>query len=263
MGGGLMDALNNTLNINISNRICVVEMNRPEALNAFSNKLMDDLADTFLAVAADPGINVLVLTGAGRAFSAGADLQEMGSATVQPKHGFPGLLDAIFAFPKPFMIAVNGVGAGIGATICGLADLVYISDQARLRCPFSSLGLTAEAASTYTFPRLMGRQQASWFLLSSEWMSAAQCVDAGLALELCTAEQLLPRTLEQAGKLAALPSASLQKTKSLMMQHTRAEMEAAAKAENAGLASLMGGPANKEALAAFREKRDADFSKLA
>ena len=251
-----------TLNIDINNRICVVEMNRPEALNAFNNKLMDDLADTMLAMAADPSVNVLVLTGAGRAFSAGADLQEMGAAATSPKHGFAGLLDAIFDFPKPFMLAVNGVGAGIGATICGLADFVYISDQARLRCPFSSLGLTAEAASTYTFPRLMGRQQASWFLLSSEWMSGAQCVEAGLALELCTAEDLLPRTLEQAAKLAALPSVSLQKTKSLMLQHTRAAMEAAAKAENAGLASLMGGPANREALAAFREKRDADFSKL-
>lgn len=257
-----MPAVNETLNIHTENRICVVEMNRPEALNAFNNRLMDELADAFLEAEEDPQVNVLVLTGAGRAFSAGADLQEMGSATDKPKHGFPGLLDAIFNFSKPFMIAVNGVGAGIGATICGLADLVYISDQARLRCPFSTLGLTAEAASTYTFPRLMGRQRATWFLLSSEWMSGAECVEAGLALELCSPEELMPRTLNQAATLGALPLASLQKTKSLMMQHTRESMRAAAEAENVGLASLMGGPANREALAAFREKRDADFSDL-
>ena len=251
-----------TLNIYDQQRVRVVEMDRPEALNAFSQQLMDDLAETFITTATDPSISVLVLTGAGRAFSAGADLQEMGRTQATPKHGFPGLLDAILEFPKPFMVAVNGVGAGIGATICGLADFVFISDQARLRCPFSSLGLTAEAASTYTFPRLMGRQKASWFLMAAEWMSGQEAVDAGLAMELCSAQTLMPRTLEQASKLARLPLTSLAMTKRLIMQHTKADMAAAAKAENEGLASLVGSPANKEALAAFREKRDADFSQL-
>jgi len=82
----------------------LITMNRPEALNAFGNQLMDDLA-------------------------------EMGQPTrVRPKHGFPGLLDALIDFPKPFLIAVNGVGAGIGATICGLGDVCFMAEGARLRC---------------------------------------------------------------------------------------------------------------------------------
>jgi enoyl-CoA hydratase/carnithine racemase len=252
-----------TLNIRDDNGVRVVEMDRPQALNAFNSLLMDELAQAFLDAETDQQVRVLVLTGAGRAFSAGADLTEMGSpAQRESIHGFPGLLDAILDFSKPFIVAVNGVGAGIGATICGLADLVFMSEKARLRCPFSALGLTAEAASTFTFPLLMGRQRANWFLLSAEWMSAAQCVEAGLALELLEAEQLMPRVLDQAEKLARLPLVSLQTTKKLLLDPIREQLRASIAAENAGLAELAGGAANREALRAFREKREPDFSAL-
>ena len=69
-----------------------------------------------------------------------------------PIHGFPGFMDVIIDFPKPFIVAVNGLGVGIGATICGLADMAYMAENARLRCPFSSLGVAPEGASTYLFP---------------------------------------------------------------------------------------------------------------
>jgi enoyl-CoA hydratase/carnithine racemase len=251
-----------TVNTSDEGAVRIVELDRPDALNAFSSQLMDDLCDAFLAAGEDDDVKVLLLTGAGRAFTAGADLKEMGQSSFQPKHGFAGLLDAMIDFPKPFMLAVNGVGAGIGATICGLADLVYMSEKARLRCPFSALGLTAEAGSTFMLPRLMGRQRAAWFLWSSEWMNAAQCVEAGLALEVLPHEQLMPRAIEQAQALAALPIASLKKTKALMMDPIREELKQSAAAENKGLADLMGGPANREALSAFMEKREPDFSGL-
>lgn len=249
-----------TLNVTDDGAVRTIELDRPDALNAFSGLLMDELTDAFIDAREAPGVKVVILTGAGRAFSAGADLQEMGRSQYRPRHGFPGLLDAIIDFPKPFFVAVNGVGAGIGATICGLADFVYMAEGARLRCPFSALGLTAEAGSTVTFPLLMGRQRASWFLLSAEWMSAQECKDAGLAMEVLPLEALLPRVREQAGKLAALPLASLMQTKQLIMDPLRPQLRASAKAENAGLAALVGGPANREALAAFREKRAPDFS---
>lgn len=249
-----------TLTIEDHGAVRVVVLDRPAALNAFSAQLMDDLADAFIDAAADERVKVLVLTGAGRAFSAGADLGEMGTRLPPPKHGFAVMLDKIIDFPKPFMVAVNGIGVGIGATICGLADLVLMADSARLKCPFSSLGLTAEAASTVTFPRLMGRQQATWFLLASEWLTAEQCVAQGVALEAVPADTLMDHVMQRAQTLAALPLASLMMTKRLMLEPLREEMRAAIKQENAGLASLVGGPANKEALAAFAEKRAPDFS---
>ncbi len=249
-----------TINARTEGAVRVIELDRPEALNAFSGLLMDELCDCFLAAAEDEQIKVLVLTGAGRAFSAGADLMEMGRSTYSPRHGFDGLLDAIVYFPKPFIVAVNGVGAGIGATICGLADFTFIAEEARLRCPFSALGLTAEAGSTMTFPLLMGRQKASWFLMAAEWMSGAEVVEAGLAMKCLPRDALMPYVMAQANKLAHLPLASLETTKNLINEPLREMLRAAMKAENKGLANLLGSPGNQEALAAFREKRDPDFS---
>jgi enoyl-CoA hydratase/carnithine racemase len=120
--------------------VMLITLNRPEALNAFSNQLMDDLTEALLAATADAGIRVAVITGAGRAFSAGADLLEMGRNSSPPVHGFAGLLDALIDFPKPLLLAVNGLGVGIGATICGLADITVMARSARLRCPFLDSG---------------------------------------------------------------------------------------------------------------------------
>lgn len=244
-------------------RVRLVTLNRPDSLNAFNNELFDDLTDAFVDAASSDGVHAVVLTGAGRAFSAGADLTAMGRPARPSRHGMVGLLDAIIDFPKPFLIAVNGLGVGIGATILGVADLVYIDEGARLRCPFSALGLTAEAASTARFPRLMGHQRAMWFLLSSEWLDAKQCVDAGLAMEVCPPGTVVERAVERASTLAALPLASLVATKGLIVGPQREHLRSAVRAENAELARLAGGPANQEAIAAFRDKREPDFSNIA
>jgi enoyl-CoA hydratase/carnithine racemase len=251
-----------TVTAEINDGIMLITLNRPEALNAFSSQLMDELTDALLAATDDHDVRVVVLTGAGRAFSAGADLMEMGRQSEPPRHGLNGLLDAIIDLPIPLLLAVNGLGVGIGATICGLADMTWIAASARLRCPFSSLGLTAEAASTYTFPLLLGRQRASWFLLASEWMTAEECRDAGLALDVLPDDALLDHVLAKAAVLAALPGSSLKTTKALITAPLKAQLKASVAAENLKLAELAGSPANREAVTAFREKRDPDFAGL-
>ena len=247
-----------TLNINDKGPIRVVELNRPDALNALNGQMTNELAEIFQDAAKDDNVKVLVMTGNGRAFWAGADLKEAG----EMRSRFGEMIDAVIDLPKPFLIAVNGVGVGIGATICGLADAVYMSEKARLRCPFSALGLAAEAASTVTFRQLLGRQRASWFLLSSEWMTAQECVEAGLALEVVPTNELQEHVLKQADKLAALPLASLKRTKALIIDPIREQLKEAVKAENLALAELRGGPANLEAVTAFREKREPNFEGL-
>ncbi len=250
------------INIKNDGAVRIIEMDRPDALNAFNDQMMDDLADAFLEATTDDSVKVLVLTGAGRAFSAGADLKSMGKPAKPPKHGFQVLLNAIIDFPKPFLIAANGVGAGIGMTIFGLGDLVFMAEEARFRCPFSELGLTAEAGSTVTFPQLMGHQRAAWILLSSEWISAEECVAAGLAFKAVPADDLMSVTLEHASKLASMPLASLVQTKALMMNPKREQLKAVAIEESKALGRMVGQPANREALTAFSEKRAPDFSNL-
>jgi enoyl-CoA hydratase/carnithine racemase len=241
-------------------RVRLLTLNRPEALNAFNGALFDALTDALIAADACEDIGVVVLTGAGRAFSAGADLADDRSAATT--YGFAGFLEHTVDFSKPLILAINGLGVGIGATLCGLADLVFMSTEARLRCPFSRLGLVPEAGSTLLFPELMGRQAANWVLMSSEWLNAQQCKELGLAFALCSPADLLTTALSRAGQLAALPTASLRETKRLMLAPRREALLATFRAENAALAALRGAPANLEAIAAFREKREPDFSRI-
>ena len=246
-------------------RVRTLTLDRPEALNAFNEALYDALADALLEAAEDPDIAVVLLTGNGRAFSAGTDLLEMHRIATDPtfergRHGFTGLVDALAAFPKPLVVAVNGIGLGIGATVLGFADLAFMASDARLKCPFTALGVAPEAASSYLLPRLVGRQQASWLLLSSEWVSAAEALEMGLVLKVCPPEELLGEARRHAEVLAARPIASLVAVKRAMTEPLREGIEQARARENAAFAELMGAPANLEALAAFAEGREPDFT---
>ena len=177
-----------TLTIRDNKGIRLITLDRPNALNAFSSLLMDELAESFLSAEQDKAVKVVVLTGAGRAFSAGADLADTSNRT--PIHGLAGMLEAIVDFSKPFLLAVNGLGVGIGATICGLADFTYIAEGARLRTPFSSLGLTAEAASTFTFPNLMGRQIPSSIMIATVESEEEQAIEFDIVLDVNTFDKV-------------------------------------------------------------------------
>jgi enoyl-CoA hydratase/carnithine racemase len=253
--------------IDDANRVRTLTLDRPDALNAFNEALYDATTEALLAAAEDPGVAVVLLTGNGRAFSAGTDLLEMHTRSTDPafvpgKHGFLGLLDALGAFPKPLVCAVNGVALGIGATILGYADLAFMSTTARLKCPFTSLGVAPEAASSYLFPQLVGRQNAAWMLLSAEWVSAAEAHRMGLVWKVCEPDDLLSTARRHAEILAARPVSSLIAVKRTMTEPLRAEIAAARQRENACFAELMGGPANLEALTAFAEGREPDFTNL-
>lgn len=256
-----------TLTVSDHHRVRTLVLDRPDALNAFDEALYDATAEALLAAAEDPAVAVVLLTGRGRAFSAGTDLIEMHRMATDPdfqrgKHGFIGLVDALVDFPKPLVVAANGLGLGIGATILGFADLAFMSTEARLKCPFTSLGVAPEAASSYLFPALVGRQNAAWALLSSEWISAEQAHEMGLVWRVCEPDELLPEARHHAELLAARPISSLVAVKRTMTEPHREAIRAARDRENAAFAELMGGPANLEALTAFAEGREPDFTSL-
>ena len=256
-----------TLLVDDDQRVRTLTLNRPDALNAFNEELYDATTEALLAAAVDPGVAVVLLTGTGRAFSAGTDLLEMHRIATDPtfargEHGFIGLIDALVEFPKPLVVAVNGLGLGIGATILGFADLGFMSSAARLKCPFTSLGVAPEAASSYLFPALVGRQDAAWVLLSAEWISAADAQAMGLVREVCEPGELLTTARRHAEVLASRPISSLIAVKRTMTEPHRDAIRAARDRENAAFAELMGGPANLEALAAFAEGREPDFTQL-
>jgi enoyl-CoA hydratase/carnithine racemase len=237
-------------------------LNRPEAMNAFNGKQFDALAEALLEAGADPAIRVVILTGAGRAFSTGLDLSEVNQDIEPPKYGVPGLFNALIDFPKPLLLAINGFGVGFGATIIGLADMAFMAQSARLRCPFASLGVVGEAASTYLFPRLMGQQAANWMLYSADWFDADESKAAGLVLDVFSDESLQDEVMRRAQMIAANSPIALLKAKALSLGPLREKIRATIDAEGEVYDELHGGPENMEAINAFLEKREPDFSKV-
>jgi enoyl-CoA hydratase/carnithine racemase len=246
--------------IDDANGIRTLTLNRPEALNAFNEALYDATTVALRAADEDPTVAVVLLTGAGRAFSAGNDLNEMQARITDPdfqsgQYGFPGMIEALTNLRKPLIVAFNGLGVGIGATILGYADLVFMASTARLKCPFTSLGVAPEAASSYLLPQLIGRQNAAWILMSSEWVDADEALRMGLAWKVCAPDDLLREARRHAEVLASRPIPSLMAVKQTIVDPTRAEIAVALEREYAQFAELMGAAANADALAEFADRR--------
>ena len=247
-------------------RVRLLTLNRPKALNAMNDELYDAIRAALDEAATSPDVAVVVLTGSGRAFSAGQDLSELETPRRHDdglKHGFPPFIASVEAFPKPLLAAVNGIGVGIGLTILLHCDLVLIAESARLRAPFVSLGVTAEAGSTHLLPATIGWQETAHLLYTASWLDAARAVESGIAWRSFPNERLLPAALEIAGEMAEMPIASLVGTKKLLLEGRLDAVRAARERENLTFARLARGPANREAIAAFREKRKPDFTRLA
>jgi enoyl-CoA hydratase/carnithine racemase len=246
-------------------RVQVLKINRPDALNAFNDDLYDAIRCALDEAAASPDVAVVVLTGEGRAFSAGQDLAELESPRRHEDglaHGFPPFIECVEAFSKPLIVAVNGIAVGIGLTLLPHCDLVLIADDARLRAPFVSLGVTAEAGSTHLLPETIGWQESAHLLYTASWLDAARAVELGIAWRSVPREKLLDSALAVASEIAQMPIASLVATKKLLLDGRLDAVRAARDRENVTFAGLVRGPANREALAAFREKRKADFTRL-
>ena len=248
------------LQIEDQKRVRTLTLNRPEALNAFNEALYEATAEALTAAADDPDIAVVLLTGAGRAFSAGNDLKEMQARITDPQMArqgshFTTMIDALTRFSKPLICAVNGVGVGIGTTILGYADLAFMASTARLKCPFTSLGVAPEAASSYLLPQLIGRQNAAWLLMSSEWVTADEALRMGLVWKVCEPSELIADARRHAEILASRPVSSLIAVKQTIVEPTHPEIAAATARENAQFARLLGGQANAQALADFTGRR--------
>lgn len=240
-------------------RVRLITFARPDKLNAFDSGLYHAVAEALSAAAEDESVHAVVLTGEGRAFSAGQDLAEMaalasGTAPEGAETGFTSLLDVLVGYPKPLLAAVNGLAIGIGFTILPHCDLVLVSEDARLRVPFAELGAPPEAASSLLFPARMGWQRAAYVLLTSDWISAADAVEFGMALRTCPAETVVAEALELAGRIASAPLSALLAIKRLMQDGQVDAVVAARQREEHAFATLLYGDDVKGALDSFNER---------
>lgn len=225
--------------------VTVCTLDRPEQRNAFTIDLYRALTDALRAADADPGVGAVVLTGSGPAFCAGTDLGELAAiAAGNPPEGsagaFPGLLAALLEITVPLVAAVNGAGVGLGFTLLPYCDIVVMADTARLRTPFAEMGVPPEAGSSYLLPARMGWPRAARALLAGEWLSATDAVTSGIATESCPADEVLPRALDTAQRIAAMPAGSARRIKRLMRAAERDAVAAARAREDRAYQALYG-----------------------
>ncbi|BFM17952.1 enoyl-CoA hydratase/isomerase family protein [Maricurvus nonylphenolicus] len=241
----------------------VFQLDNPAEKNAINPQGVEEFIGLLDQAEEDSEVKVILLTGAGEVFSSGMNVQFfMEPPAADEDNVVVRMFDTLIDFPKPIIVAVNGLAVGFGATVCGLADLVLMADSAKLKFPFPALGLVPEACSTYTFPRLMGPQHAFWALLSSEWFEAKQCKEMGLALDIVADEKLFSEAMNKAQILAQAPLVSLIETKKLVMDPYRQQLKDVNLKELKVFADMLSGPACQEGVAAFLEKRKPDFSNL-
>ena len=252
--------------------IAVVTMNRPDRLNALGPVLVEELHEVFAALDADPEVRVVVLTGAGRAFCAGADLKAASEATDPPpaiqdgmvprllegQEHIASLHERVHRLRKPVIAAVNGVAVGGGFTLTLACDIRIASEAARFGAVFITLGLSnCDMGSSYFLPRLVGASRAAELLLTGRIFDAAEARDMDLVLDVVPPEELLERALVTARLIAEHSPLGVWMTKETMWETVDApSLRAALDMENRTqvLCAATGGVA--QASERFRRKED-------
>jgi 2-(1,2-epoxy-1,2-dihydrophenyl)acetyl-CoA isomerase len=215
-----------TVTVENHGSVALVSFNRPDSLNAFSAALRRAIMQAVQSVNADDSVRVAVLTGSGRAFSAGADLAEVAGDDFDVERQLiseykPALM-AITNAPKPWISAVNGAAAGVGSSFAMVCDLTVMADNAFLYQAFAAISLIPDGGATWHLARTLGRKRAYELINSGEKLAAARCHELGLCNRVVPAESLLADTLQWAQELAGKAPLSLRYAKQALnfaMEH--------------------------------------------
>ena len=251
-----------------SDGIGTITLNRPERLNAITFEVYRELTDFIAALRDEPGVRVVVITGAGRAFCSGGDVRDIIGA-LQGRDA-EGLLDFtrltcelihnMRALPKPIIASLNGTTAGAGACIALASDIRIATDEAEIAFIFVKVGLAGtDMGATYLLPRVVGLAKATELLMTGDFISASEAERIGLYNRVVPRAQLEAATLEFAAKLAHGPVLGLAKTKEMLNRELHMGFESALEAEALAQALCMQTADFREAHAAFLEKRPAKF----
>lgn len=252
-----------TIEIQKNNKVAVIKLNRPELLNAVNEQLVWDFQKATEDVKKDDSVRVVIITGSGRGFSAGADLSEKKASWKGSKdallRGYKPFFENIINMPKPVIASISGPAAGIGAAIAMSCDLRVMSDDSYILSVFSNIALVPDGGLSWYLPKFMGFAKAYEYAIEAKKISAEECLKYGIANKVVAKDELENITLEWAIKLSKRSSQSLNHTKRLMREslhigywdtfHNEAEIQN----------ELTVSPQNREAVKAFLEKREPNF----
>lgn len=232
----------------VSDHIATITLDRPEKLNAYTLEMGQEAYDAFGRSRDDDDVRAVILTGAGRAFCAGVDLEHL---KAQPAaHGAPRLGEEAFVrklplelldFPKPVIAAINGAAIGVGVTMALPCDLRIAAEDAKLGLTFAKLGILPGLGSTHLLPRLVGRARALELVLTAKVILGREAAAIGLVNRAVPAADVLKEARELAQTLVALDPAVLAAAKRAMHHGADATMEAAMANEQRESAALRRG----------------------
>ena len=262
-----------TILTSLDSGVLTLTLNRPEALNAYTATMGAELADAFVQADADDAVRVIIVTGAGRGFCAGADMSAGADAfggegaklfgVGRPKTGAPkgGFTEAIYSCRKPSIAAINGGAVGVGITMTLPMDIRIASTKAKIGFVFARRGLAPEAGAASFLPRIVGLPQALRWCYSGRVFAADEALAGGLVSEVVEPEDLLPRATAIAREIADETSAiSIAVTRALLWRFSEEADPLKVLGVDGPLAMAMGGTADvKEGVAAFLEKRKPNF----
>ncbi len=247
--------------------LATITLNRPERMNAVDQEMIKELVRGTEEVKDDPEVKVVILTGRGKGFCAGGDLD---SSIYDIRD--PGELFAVVmmfgqvslnlkTMPKPVIAMVNGVAAGAGLSFVLACDIIMASDRARFGHAYLNIGVQSDAGATYFLPRIVGVPKACELIFTGEIIDAREAERIGLVNRVVPAEELVDRTIELASKLTEKPSLAIGLAKKCIYQGSTMDLATAIEFEARAHTMTMLSDDMKEGISAFKEKRSPKFKK--
>jgi 2-(1,2-epoxy-1,2-dihydrophenyl)acetyl-CoA isomerase len=254
-----------TLLFDVSDYVATITLNRPKVRNAMNSQMAKDLMQTALRCDEDPSVRAVIITGSGKLFCSGGDLQEFSEA-----EDLPALLKEMAGYlhlavsrlrrmDPPVIAAVNGTAAGAGMSLACCCDLIIASESARFMMAYPGIGFTPDGSSTYFLPRTVGLRRALEIALTNRMLSAQEAADFGLITRVVPDDQVLPEAGALAAKLAAGPTKALGTAKRLLESGLTESLETQMELEARGISDASRTADAREGIAAFLEKREAEF----
>ncbi|WP_299362183.1 enoyl-CoA hydratase [uncultured Paracoccus sp.] len=251
-----------TLIVEIEDKVALVRLNRPDALNALNAELLGELADAVETLDADKKVRCIVLTGSEKAFAAGADIKEMSSKSfveVFDEDLFGSDIDRIARTRKPMIAAVSGYALGGGCELAMICDFIIAADTAKFGQPEINLGVVAGIGGTQRLSRFVGKSKAMDMNLTGRFMDANEAERSGLVSRVVPADKLIEEAMGAARKIADKSQIAVRTAKEAVNRAFETTLREGLLFERRAFHALFATEDQKEGMSAFLEKREAQF----
>jgi len=251
--------------VEVHGKVALIRLNRPKALNALNDNMMNELGEALAAFDKDADIGCIVLTGSEKAFAAGADIVAMKDYTYQDTYRDNYITrnwEHILKVRKPVIGAVAGYALGGGCELAMMCDFLIAADTAKFGQPEIKIGVTPGAGATQRLPRTIGKSKAMDLLLTARTIDAAEAERIGIVSRIVPADQLIAQALEAANTVAAMPLSVAMMIKDAVNRAFETTLSEGVNYERRLFHAAFGTPAQREGMSAFLEKRLPKFEGL-